>query len=283
MIDIVQMVKDDKSHFEWAEVVTEHQGYQLHVNVMRDALKFDNMPAMTWKRTPIQGDKRVFNGVRMPATAHEMQQIADLLDCMFMTPKIIDLVWLNAGVKFESVVNVKGNIVAISNIHDVHEAIEAQIEKVGGDDGSQIVSCVGKYWCLIEQLAYKGKVHGDYAACNYGWFAKTASGPGLSPGTQCWQRPGYAHNKQHWDPSQTVRLMSHHGSLVHPDGTKEAVDLLDVVQNDQLCPLLTHDSKILTYLRQAGVPEEEPLNRGEVTVLPEVTIFGRRQSKLTCV
>ena len=276
MIDVVQLVKDRQGRFEWAEVVSEHQCYQLRISVMRDALKFDDMPAMTWKREPIAGDTRVFNGVRMPATAHELQQIADLLGMMLMTPKVIDLIWLQAGVKFDSVVNVKGEIVAVSNIHDVHEAIEAQVTKVGGDDGSKIVSCVGKYWCLIEQLTTKGMVSGDEAACNYGWFAKTASGPGLSPGTQCWQRPGYAHNKQHWDPSQTIRLMSPYALLVHPDGTEQNVDLHDIAQDTQFCALVTHDGKPLTYLRQKGVPVGELLSQNGVITLPEMPIFGRR-------
>jgi hypothetical protein len=274
MIDIVQMVREGQGFFEWVTLTSDHQGFQLHVNVMRDALKFDGVPAMNFKRIPLRGDSRTFDGVRLPATAHEMQQIADLLNCVFLTPKVIDLVWLNARVKFDSVVNIKGQIVATSNIHDVHTAIQKAIQEAGGDNGTGIVSCVGKYWCLIEQLAHKGRVHGDYAACNYGWFAKRASGPGLTFGTQCWQRPGYRHNKLHLDPSQTVRLMGRHAVLIHPGGYEENVDVLDILQNDRLCPLLTHDGKPLTYLRQAGVPEEKPLERCAPFVLPEVIISG---------
>jgi len=283
MIDVVQLVRDGHGYFEWVEVVSEYQGYQLHISVMRDALKFDTIPALNYKRVPISGDSRVFNGVRLPATAHEMQQIADLLGCLLMTPKVIDLVWLNAGLRFDSIVNVKGQIVATSNIHDVHEAIEAAIAKMGGDDGTKLVSCVGKYWCLMELLALKGMVQGDYAACNYGWFAVKASGPGLTPGTQCWQRPGYAHNKQHVDPSQTIRLMSRYAVLTHPDGSEENVDLLDILQSDQLCPLLTHDGKPMTYLRQAGVPEESPIEYSAPIVLPEIVVNGYRQAKLPYV
>jgi len=198
---------------------------------MRDAMKFDNMPAMTWDYKPVYvykdgktvEDDRMFDGVRMPATAHELQEIGDLINGMLMTPLVIGLL------KFDSCVNIKGKIVAISNIHDVHEAIEGLIEGLGGDDGTKLVSCVGKYWCLINDLLYKSIVQGDACACNYGWFAKSASGPGLTAGTQCWQRPGYHHNKQHWDPSQTIRLMYKWGRLVRADGAdhprRQAPDL----------------------------------------------------------
>lgn len=273
-IDVVELVRDGRGQFEWAQLSSEHNGYKLFPSVMRDAMKFDGMPAMTWKREPIAGDDRTFDGVRVPATAHELQRIADLLGAMLMTPKVIDMVWLQARLQFDAIVNIRGKIVANSHTHDVHQAIEAAIEAAGGDDGVKLVSCVGKYWCLIEALLHKGKVQGDWAACNYGWFAKVASGPGLTPGTKCWQRPGFQHNKRHWDPSQTIRLMYRRALLVHPGGTEEDVDLFDVLGNPDLAPLLTHDGKPLSYLRQKGVPEEDPLPTHGIVTLPEVTIYG---------
>lgn len=279
-MNVVQLVRDGKGRFEWTEVCSEHDGNKLFISVMRDSMKFDGMPAMTWDFRPTYvvkdgkrvEDDRLFDGVRMPATAYELQQIADLTNGMLMTPLVIGLIWLQAGLKFDSVVNVKGKIVAVSDIHAVHEAIEAVIAKLGGDDGTQLVSCVGKYWCLIQQLANYGFVHGAQACCNYGWFAKSASGPGLTAGTQCWQRPGFRHNIQHWDPSQTIRLMYKWGRLVRADGTEEHVFLPDLAKNTDRCPLITHDGKPLSYLRQKGVPELEPLAEPGVITLPEVTI-----------
>jgi hypothetical protein len=283
-MDVVQLVKDSKGKFEWTEVCSENaRGDKLFISVMRDAMKFDDMPAMTWDYKPVYvvkdgvkvEDDRLFDGVRMPATAHELQQIADLVSGMLMTPLVIGLLWLQAGLKFDSVVNVKGKIVATSNIHDVHEAIEAAITKLGGDDGTKLVDCVGKFWCLINDLNYKGIVEGDECACNYGWFAKQASGPGLTPGTQCWQRPGFKHNKQHWDPSQTIRFMYQWGRLVRADGSEKYVLLTDIAQDPDLCSLLTHDGKPLTYLRQKGVDKLEPLVEPGVITLPMLTIEGR--------
>jgi hypothetical protein len=203
-----------------------------------------------------------------------------------LTPNVIDLIWIKAGIKFDSVINTpypsasSPTIVATSDIHRVHQEIEKRITNLGGDDSIKIIDCVGKFWCLINDLLYKGIVQGDECACNYGWFALVASGPGLTPGTQCYQRPGYAHNKLHWDPSQTIRLMLRKALLILADGTKKTVDLHDVAADPTLAPLITHDGKILQYLRQKGVTELEPLPEPEIITMPEINIFGKRPERL---
>lgn len=266
-MDVVQLVKDGKGKYEWYEVVSTSNGYQLYIKVLRDAMKFDDVPAMTWDFKPIAGDDRIFNGVRLPATAHQLQEIADLLGGMLLTPKVIDMIWLQATLKFDAIVNINGEIVATSNIHDVHEAIEKQTVS---DNGTQLISCVGKYWCLVNELPAKGSTQGDCVCCNYGWCAKQASGPGVTSGVSCWQRPGFAHNKQHWDPSQTIRIMHRKAWLVQPDGTKEYVDLHDIAADAQYAELLHHQG-ILTCLRQPGVSELEPLAESDdaVTIKPQ--------------
>ncbi|MAE84335.1 MAG: hypothetical protein CMB80_16460 [Flammeovirgaceae bacterium] len=272
-MDVVQLVKDGQCRYEWYEVVSTHNGYKLHIKVLRDAMKFDDVPAMTWNLKPIAGDDRKFNGVRLPVTAHQLQEIADLLGSMLLTPKVIDIIWLQAKLKFDAVVNINGRIVATSNIHDVHNAIE---KKIGKDDGTKLVSCVGKYWCLMNELASYGKLHGDWVSCNYGWFAKGASGPGITPGTKCWQRPGFRHNKRHWDPSQTIRLMHRKAMLVHPDGTKVSVDLHNIAADAKYAHLLHHQGA-LKYLRQKGVDKLEPLPEpdGIITIKPKKDFLER--------
>lgn len=265
-MDIVQLVKEGKCRYEWYEVVSTDNGTQLHIKVLRDAMTFDNIPALTWDFKPIAGDQRTFDGVRLPATAHQLQEIADLLGGMLLTPKVIDMIWLQATLKFDAIVNINGQIVAISNINDVHTAIE---KKISADNGTQLVSCVGKYWCLMNELPKYGMLYGDYTCCNYGWFAKHASGPGITPGTSCWQRPGFKHNKQHWDPSQTIRLMHRKAWLVHPDGTKESVDLHDIAADAKYAKLLHHQG-VLTCLRQPGVDELAPLpETAVITIKPQ--------------
>lgn len=258
MIDLVTRVRDGEGYFEWSSVVSEHEGFRLHIPVMRDAMKFDGVPAMSWDYKPIVGDDRVFDGVRLPANAKDLQQIADMLQAMLLTPKVIDLIWLQAGVRFDPVINVRGRIVANSNIHEVHEEIENKIANVGGDDGS-LIACVGKYWCLVDQLARPAVLRfRDKTACNYGWCSSRASGPGVTSGVQCWQRPGFAHDIHHWDPSQTIRLMFQTARLEHPNGDEEYIDLRDVLIDPELAPLLNHTGKPLSVVRQPSVEEVAP-------------------------
>ena len=258
MIDVVELVRQNRDIFEWTEVKSVHNGYTLYIQVFRDAMKFDGIPALTWNFKPVIGDNRLFHGVRLPASAEQLQQIADLLNCMLMTPKVIDMIWLQADLKFDCVVNINGKIVANSHIHDVHQKIEEQIQLQGGDDGTKLVSCVGKYWCLINGLVSAGKIHGLDKACNYGWCAKHASGPGVTAGVQCWQRPGFGHSLKHWDPSQTIRLMHRSGRLIHPGGKEETIDLHDIAAIPALAYLIHHEGE-LKYLRQKGVNKLDPI------------------------
>lgn len=277
--DPVQAVKDGNFHFEWATLHSEHNGHEAQIAVFRDAMKFDGVPAMTWSRTPIAGGK-TYDGVRVAATAVELQQIADLLFCSLMTPKVIDMVWLQAGerddsVQFNAQVNIKGNIVAISNVHDVHEVIEKTLAKAGGDKGG-LVTCVGKYWCLMNELANtQAMKYGKAACCNYGWCGSNASGPGITKGVKCWQRPGYAHDHHHQDPSQVIRLMYRMIRLKRAGAdTWEEIDFHEIAGDAELAPLLTHQGT-MKFLRQFGVPEPQPTrNEDGVLVMPSILIYG---------
>lgn len=276
-INVVQLVRDGKARYEWHWVTSSQDNIRLRIAVLRDAMKFDGMPRLDWFRQPVETDDEAdvvtYDGVRLPASADELQQIADLIGGMLLTPRVVDLIWLQAGLKFDSNVNTGPpdyEIAAITDITKIHELIEADIESFGGDEGDKLISCVGKYWVIIGELEQVGQVQGDWAACNYGWFAKSASGPGLTPGTQCWQRPGYKHNKLHLDPSQTIRLMWKTAELSRDEGeTWEDVPLADIAADAELAPLLVHDKKTLAYLRQKGV-EEQPA--GGHIVLPPVVI-----------
>jgi hypothetical protein len=276
-MDVVQLVKDGKAIFEWAEIKTTHEDKTLILDVFRDAMKFDGVEACTWDFKPLPANDpnhgKVYDGVRLPASAKQLQEIADLLSCMLLTPRIVDQIWLQASLKFDSIVNVKGNIVAISNINDVHEAIEAKIESLGGDPGdATLISCVGKYWVLVNELAQSK--FGEQGACNYGWCAKTASGPGVTYPVQCWQRPGLAHDFHHWDPSQTIRLMYRFATLIQEGHAPREIDLHEIATDPELAPLISHQG-VLKYLRLPGVPEPEPTKEGGIITLPEITIYGK--------
>jgi hypothetical protein len=88
---------------------------------------------------------------------------------------------------------------------------------------------------------------------------------------KCWQRPGYKHNKDHIDPSQTIRLMFSEALLVSADGLEQYVTLQDVAADPELAPHIAFDGKPLTYLRQSNVPK---MASNGTVVLPPVTIEG---------
>lgn len=281
MIDVVQLVRDGAARYEWEYVVSDVSGSKLYVAVLRDAMKFDGMPALNWRRQPVAGSTDVFNGVRLPATPTELQQIADMIGAMLLTPRIIDLIWLQAGLKFNANINngINGagfKVVAEMNVTDVHKMIEADVAALGGDDDSKIVECVGKYWCLVNGLGTDSdkKLYGTDTACNYGWCSSQGSGPGVTPGVLCFQRPGFKHNRDHIDPSQTIRLMFRQARLVEGNGSERYIDLHDVAADPALAPHIAYDSKPLKYLRQTNVPEEAQIG---TVVLPPVVIEAEQR------
>ena len=281
MIDVVDLVRQGCGRYEWSYVTSTHEQDKLQIAVLRDAMKFDGQPAMNWHREPKSGavadrTDQLFNGVRLPASAFELQQIADMIGAMLLTPHVIDLIWLQAAVRFSAIVN-SGvphyTIVADLDVTVVHQMIE-QAALAHGDDGTTLVSCVGKYWCLCNELADgyaygKRVLYGTDTACNYGWCSTAVGHHGVTPGVFVWQTQGFKHPKTQIDPSQTIRLMHRQALLSRAGASFAPIDLHDVAADASLAPLLTHDGKPLRYLRQANVPEQELL--GELT-MPPVTI-----------
>lgn len=273
MIDVVADARAGRGHFQWSSVVRKHQGHELHIAVFADAMKFDGVPELDWAGNAI-ADNVVYDGVRLPATPAQLQQIADHLDAMLLTPIIIEELWLQADRRFDAIVNAgppKYTIAADMGITQVHRLIEEALAKVPSESPIDIIDSVGKYWCLINGLgvATGRNRFGDKTACNFGWCSTTGSGIGVTPRVRCWQRPGFKHNLDQHDPSQTIRLMSKHARLVRPSGSDEQVHLYDIAADSRLAPLLHHEIGPLRCLRQPGVPEE-PI--GGTVTLPEVVI-----------
>lgn len=248
MIDIVQLIKDGHGKVAWGNMSAEHNGHKLIFSAMLDAVKFDNIPALTWDRKPVPGNSNTFNGVRLAATAQELQEIAYLTGCMLMTPKIVDMIYteaLNTGTHLESVVNVHGQIVAMANINDVHEALETALAKVNGNK-SGFIECVGKYWVICNELLI-GK-WGARQAANYGWFTKLAgNGPSVTKVSNIWQTLGIAHDASHQDPSQVIRMVSRMAKLLPANSTTglwEDVDLVDLLGDPDLAPLISHQGVV---------------------------------------
>lgn len=240
-MDLVQAIKDGRATVGWSFVTSEHAGHKLRISVMRDALKVDN--------------------IRWPATAIELQRVADHLGAMLLTPKVLDLIWLEAGrsgTQFNPVINHKYPdktvIVALMPVVDVSSIVDGKIQAAGDVGG--VIASVGKYWVLTNALL-SGKF-GKAQACNYGWHSTGAPYDAVTPGLKVWQTIGSRHNNQHVDPSQVVRLMHRIAFLTRPGEKEEMVDLHQVAIDPALAPLISHEGP-LRVLRQPGVPDPQPI------------------------
>jgi hypothetical protein len=238
------------AHVTWATITSEHAGNKLRLDVMADAMRFDGVPAMTWARKPVAithpDHGRVFDGVRLPATASELNEIAKLTGSMLMTPLVVDLLWAQADVRLESVVNVRGVIVAVSDIHKVHEAIEREL---AGRTG--LIEAPGKYWVNSNRLV--GGKFGVHQAVNYGWPSRTGNSLGVMGTHRVWQPPGARHDSRHSDPSQVIRLMRRAALLLRAGSTEWVdVDLHDVAIDPQLAGLISHEGVLVSIPRTAA-------------------------------
>lgn len=256
-MDILAAIRDGKAHVEWADLVSEHNGHRLVMRVFRDAMKFD--------------------GIRQPVTAKQMQQIADLTHCMMPTPKILDLVWIQAGqegIQFDPVINHKGKIVANLTPEIVSPLIDIEIEK-HLDKPGKLIASVGKYWVLSNRLAkWQSLTYGKSNSCNYGWHSSKGLYPAVTPGLKCWQSMGFRHNDIHVDPSQVIRLVSRQAMLTRSGSSvPEEVDLHMIAGDAHLAPLINHDG-VLSYLRQMSVPEPQPVRNADGSyTMPELVLF----------
>lgn len=242
-MDLVEAIRAGRATVDWAFVTSEHAGNKLRISVMRDALKVDN--------------------VRWPATAIDLQRVADELGAMLLTPKVVDLIWLEAGrtgTQFNPVINhrypghAKETIVADMPVIDVSGLVDDKIAEAGDTGG--VIASVGKYWVLTNKLL-DGKF-GAAQACNYGWHSTGAPYGAVTGGLKVWQTIGSRHNNEHIDPSQVVRLMHRISFLTRPGAKEEVVDLHKVATDPVLAPLISHEG-VLRVLRQPGVPDPQPI------------------------
>jgi len=268
-MNLVQLVRDGDAYYEFAPLRITIGDETLIVQVFRQPLQVDGAPPMTWNRKAIAGMTRTFNGLRPPATPNELQEIADLLNCMLLTPKVLDLMWDEAGktgVRFDSITQVGGKIVAECNIHNVHEALDAAIARAGGDNGGIIMS-LGKYWVICNRLlngkfsrVRVGDSYINRQAINYSWYSSSAPPhrKSVTGNARVWQQEGGAHPDNHIDPSQLVLLMHRWAVLLH-DGTAEEVDLYELAQNPKRCHFISHEGPLKIW-RMPNVEIQAGLN-----------------------
>lgn len=275
--DVVRAVEEGRGWYQFFPIELVHEGNRLVVYVFRDAMRFDGVPAMRWDRTPIAGDTRLFDGVRLPASADELQKIADLVGCLMLTPLLADIIWERAGRRFNPVINSGApvhQIVALTNIHDVHLLVEQALHRVGGDDGESLISCEGKYWVLCRDMDKKAIVQGDHQAFNYGWQDEGAptTRKGVLPGVKVWQNLAGAHNKLHFDPSQTIRLGYRWAKILRPGSDVwQDIETATLLHDPVLSYAVSHEGPLDTT-RQPGVPDYTPPG---TVFLPVLEVAGQ--------
>lgn len=173
------------------------------------------------------------NGIRVAVSAREAQEVADMLDAMLTTPRIEDLIWMQADVRIEPH---PGNVTTKKALDHSREIDHDLAGRTG------LIATVGKSWVLSNQLT-------ERRAANYGWHGTGAKYASQTiPGIKVWQPLGTAHNADHRDYSQSLRLVRRRCEV---DG-KEA-DLRDVLRDPTLSAHVSHEGP-LRCLRQPGVP-----------------------------
>lgn len=234
---IIDDVKAGLAVFDWATITSEHKGHTLTIHVFRDAMK---LPA----ETPT--GKRL---VRRMVTAIDTQQVADYLFCMMMTPKMEDLVALQAAVSIMPMTRIDNDICANSKEWRHSDIVE---QAIGGRTG--LVNTVGKSWVLTNYLADpKPLPYGARTACNYGWVNRSEGHLAVTQPLHAWQPPAYRHNDEHKDPSQTLRLAYEVAKLEYPDGQTSHVLMSDIATDPVLSYLISHEGP-MRVLRQPSVP-----------------------------
>jgi hypothetical protein len=240
---ILQQVQDGNHESRWAPIVSSAGGHDAIFLVMADALKVD--------------------GIRINVSARLEQQIADVLNCSLLTPKLADLIWAQKAVKLPPMPR---------QITASTQAMESQSQKLdaalAGQDG--LVCTVGKHWCIDKDLqAHPGKAE------NYGWHFDGANFQGIT-GEVCAslmkdshgsyvrliQGRGWAHDMSHVDYSQNCVLAA---KQCWVDGV--IMNLADVLAGAALAPLASHNG-VTTIFRQPGVDEITPIEY-DLVAFPE--------------
>ena len=205
----------------WVEVRSEHRGRAATLFVSADALRV--------------GDEQA--SIRINASARTTQRIADFFGCVLPTARICNLIWEQAAVRLSPCIQKPDKQMAYTaRMIQHHESVE---KKRAGKEG--LIENVGKHWVLTNRLRGRRDV-----AANYGWYdpgARHAAGA-----HRVWQPLGLAHNLDHCDYSQVVRLVQRR-CLV--DGVER--DLTEVMVDPALAGLVSDEGALLAA-RLPGVP-----------------------------
>jgi len=241
---VIERIQKGQYEVLWSQITSSYNGHQGTFRVFGDALKID--------------------GVRIAGSAELQQTLADMLGCLLLTPKMLDLMFLQTATFLTPTA-------LTQTLHDVQimstktrmiyhsQLVDKKLAAAGNPAG--VIVNVGKMWVLDNRLLDPHKV--KPAAENYGWyfFGPDVYGGNSEPNASMFidpkthapyrvaQGPGWAHDIKHVDYSQVCCLASRNCFV---DG--KPMDLAAVLQDPELAGLVSHQGP-LKLLRQPGVPQ----------------------------
>ncbi len=224
---ILQGVKAGDSEYTFSRIISSVGELTAEFKVFSDAL--------------------IYSGVRVNVNAITNQRIADLLDCMPLTSKLVDLMWQQRTTtilpKPSGQDDARNRTTAEMIAHSVR--IDAFLAKQPEPHG--LIDTVGKLWILDNKLLASPGM-----AANYGWPFNGASYQGIvgeKSSTGNWrviQGIGTRHDVNFTDYSQVCRLVS-------MNCTVNGVPMrMDQVLSDPKMAMLANRDGVLKVLRQPG-------------------------------
>lgn len=218
---------------DWQTITSNYNGHTAEFSVFGDALKIRD--------------------VRVNVTATTQQAIADYMDCMFLTPKLADLMWEQRAITIPPFPQGASKDMGSTDAMLRHSvAIDQALDKQGSPSG--LIGTFGKLWVLDNELLKLPN-----RAMNYGWHFVGQSFQGasgevtasrLQDGQGRYQRiiqgRGTRHDRWHVDYSQVCALVSMNCVV---DGQDRRLN--EILQDPQLAPLANLGGR-LDVLRQPG-------------------------------
>ncbi len=230
---ILDLIRQGAHEVSWALISSQHNGHEATFQVMGDALKIE--------------------GVRVNVSAKTQQEIADLLGCLLLTPKLADLAWIQRDIHLPPFP--RGNTNGMSSTQAMLDH-STKIDKAlaAGSQSVGLLGTVGKHWVIDNDLAVKKD-----RAMNYGWHFEGTSFQGIAGEPvaslqkdktgqylRLIQGRGTAHDMSHVDYSQICVLVNNECTL---DG--QPAKLSDILVDPELAGLASHQG-VMKVLRQPG-------------------------------
>lgn len=209
---------------EWTTITSNYKGRRARIQVTTDAL--------------------TILGVRFDVTAEGAQRIADELHAILPTPRILQLIWEQAGVRIDPcTLPADDKMASTARMVQHSECVDKRIAGRAG-----MVANEGKHWVLSNRIAGKQNL-----AANYGWFIR---------GRRPVQTVGTAHDTAHTDYSQILRLVK---PIINVDGRD--IDIRHVGRSPELWGLVSDEGPLLVW--RASRPGATPSpNENPVVAAP---------------